>query len=435
MAQYEDISVVDLLVDGMNPRHERVSTQRQAISSLVRDAPDKFLRLASDIVDNGLSPLDPLLVMPNGKKGFIVLEGNRRAAALKILTNPDLAAGTGVEKAVKALSHRATGLSPDVRCVILQSREEAQHWLELRHTGENEGAGVVRWGAEQQQRFAGRRGSQADKAVVFADALAGAYASSPALLDRLAEVRRKRLTTLGRLLSDPDVRQKLGIEFDGDRLATYYPASALQKTFERILSDLAGELSVSELKTKHQRQDYTDRIREDLPKAGTRRPEAQPLAAAVSEKPPTKPKPPAPTPAPTRLFEGISLINASSRVQAILAELQRLDVDQFPNAASVLLRVVVDLMTAEVYEKKKWNQGEKLQKRVRKCLHLIDPTDKDKRYQAVMTGLQDATSFFAVDTLHAYVHNPRFHSSAADVRALAGGFSSFVVELDVIAVP
>src|SRR5665811_409353 len=108
-----------------------------------------------------------------------------------------------IRDSFRTLSKSFSGAS-SVMCAVLPDRASARHWQELRHTGEHGGAGVVRWGSEAQQRFSGGRGTQRARALALSDALTAAYSDDDDLVDALETVTDSKLTTLGRLVSDPD---------------------------------------------------------------------------------------------------------------------------------------------------------------------------------------------------------------------------------------
>src|ERR1035437_3337912 len=84
------LPVSKLLLDELNPRHRAVTTQEAALAEVIRRAPIKLLNLARDIAETGLSPIDRLIVMKNEDESkYIVLEGNRRLAALRLLARPE----------------------------------------------------------------------------------------------------------------------------------------------------------------------------------------------------------------------------------------------------------------------------------------------------------------------------------------------------------
>jgi hypothetical protein len=84
-----DLTIEQLSLDNENPRINSASSQREALQKVIADEPEKLVRLAKSIVRRGLNPMDRLLVFrPKGTRAYIVVEGNRRAAALKVLVNP-----------------------------------------------------------------------------------------------------------------------------------------------------------------------------------------------------------------------------------------------------------------------------------------------------------------------------------------------------------
>ena len=88
-AIFEDkISVDRILLDLENPRLPRVANnQRDAISLMCQTKGKEILNLAEHIATNGLDPSTLAMVIPSGDSPikYIVVDGNRRITALKIL--------------------------------------------------------------------------------------------------------------------------------------------------------------------------------------------------------------------------------------------------------------------------------------------------------------------------------------------------------------
>ncbi len=249
----------------------------------------------------------------------------------------------------------------------------------------------------------------------------------------LSTVRKTRLTTLGRLVSDPSVRDRLGIEFSAGGVQSHYPATALESALGQILADLAGTVTVSELKTKQQRMQYLGKVQSLLPDAAAYQADASPLPSAkpAKQKPPKlKPKPT--TSAPTMLYQGVHLTNLGMRVASLLKEMQHLNVDQFPNAAAALNRVLMELAVGQVHVLKKIPEPKDLRTGVQYCLTKIDPSGKDPKYQPVRAGLSDGTSMLAVKTMQGFMHNPYWNPTASDVRMIAANYSAFLTALDTV---
>lgn len=92
----QEIDIGRIYLDENNPRHEIYKSQEEVINFLCSS--EEILNLAKDIVENGLSPLGVFgLILEEGSskkdkvKNYIVVEGNRRICALKLLNDPELA--------------------------------------------------------------------------------------------------------------------------------------------------------------------------------------------------------------------------------------------------------------------------------------------------------------------------------------------------------
>ena len=97
MPELITVSPSVLLLDPQNPRLSQPSTSQHEIhKAIAHQQNHKLVTLASDIVEHGLNPGDLSLVTPanDGYDRYIVLEGNRRIAAIRALENPELVEGS-----------------------------------------------------------------------------------------------------------------------------------------------------------------------------------------------------------------------------------------------------------------------------------------------------------------------------------------------------
>ena len=140
-------------------------------------------------------------------KRYVVLEGNRRLTALRALENPEFlvdAVGSGILSAIRRLSRQYQNAPIEsMQCVVVKDRDEARHWIELRHTGENEGAGIVPWGSDDKARFRSRTGALElhSQALNFLESRR----------DLTPESRRQvPVTSFKRLIETPEVRATPG---------------------------------------------------------------------------------------------------------------------------------------------------------------------------------------------------------------------------------
>jgi hypothetical protein len=415
-----------LLLDVQNPRLGQVQSQSEAIAEIIERQGDKLANLMRHIAQHGLSPTDSMLVLRRGR-GFVVLEGNRRLAAIKLLANPDLAKGTLLEGAAKRVAKQATRIVNSVDCIVVASREEAHPWIVLRHRGQADGAGVVPWGSREGVRYEAKPGSQAAKAVAFLDAVEAGFPLDQELRELVEQVGTGRLTTLGRLIGDPEFRQAVGYEENSGVGMFRFDADALRPSLAQLLTDLATELTVSNIKSKTQRQRYVRELAKPDPEKA--RIKAKPLGDTPTKQPKKK-SPRKPPRRPKPLLQGVELDNLGPRVDAVLRETQALSPENYPNATAIMLRVVLELTVDQLHESKGWGKDQKFKNRLRKALHALDATDRDPKLQSLRTGLQDASSLYAVDTLHAFLHNPHFHPTPAEARSIAANLSEFLRRAD-----
>lgn len=423
------LKVGQLLLDTENPRYGEVSSQRDAISAVIEHQAQKLVTLAEHIGELGMNPADSLMVMAQGKY-FIVLEGNRRLAAIRLLGKPSLAEGTPLEKDFGELAVRFQPPT-EVECAVMANRDEARPWILLRHAGESGGVGVVPWGAAERERFEPKPGTQVFKGLAFIDAARAAYPKDDALHLNLAKITGQRISTLGRLISDSKFQQLIGAADNDGRFIARYSAATLQPLVEQVAEGFATNVTVSQVKNQTQRADYIASLK--LPKASDEldTPTAldeTPVAGGGTKKPGKKKAPSAKL---TPILHDLDLNKLGQRTVDILVELRKIDMAKFPNAAALMLRAVLELAVDEVYDLKGWNVGNsEFKTRIKKCLLAVDATGKAPTYKGIRTGLQDSSSLHSVTTLHAYVHHGSYNPSAGDIRNIAANWEPFMQALN-----
>lgn len=484
-------AVSGLLLDERNPRFpEQVSGQDEAVTAMLVDAAPKLVNLAQDVANEGsLNPTElPVVVEEDGE--LVVVEGNRRLAALKLLRNPDLATaaseqlGTALVKRFKTLQQ--IGVGPDSIDVFqAESREAARHWIELRHTGENDGVGVLGWQAWQTNNYRRRRGSQADRATLFCEAVETDFAGDAFLLSDVSGVRRNRLTTLGRLVADPDVRRDFGFLLDGDDVLFEYETDDLRSGIGRIFGDLSARpgVTVTDIKSKEQRKAYISDRSDVLPDRARRlteprRPGEHPsqlmenegvrlgtsgdTGSGSGEAPGNKTGSQKDnstsggagqsgngssagsdwhrgrTPPPENvIFKSLKLPHVHARIRELLRMAQGININDAAPVCGILLRVIVELVVTEAIQSGAVtgaSEGDQLKKKIRHALLSLDsdcqnPAKRDKELEAAWIKSQDGDAL-AVQSFNAFVHNVYGQAAPTEVRALSLTFRPLVERLD-----
>lgn len=442
MAQSHVIPVVDLLVDPENPRLATGNEgQRETLRALAQEQGAKLAVMAEDILRWGLNPGDPFYVVRlEGDHGqrFVVLEGNRRLAAIRALDGPDLFEGAvkpGVLKKIRQLS-RAYRESPveTASCVVFPSRNEARHWIELRHTGEAGGAGIVKWGSDAVSRFQARDGGGRRNAETqVLDFLEKRGDVSPS--DR-AQVKP---TTLRRLVEAPDVRSKLGLELKGGELL--YAVEQEQEVADALLwivgGLISGDITEPKVSTKAQRTHFAS----ELPEEVVVSPIASTSATLVSlgSRPATpatrRPRVNVRAKPRTVLIPRDCVLNVSQpRSRDIERELRALVLTEYPNAISVLFRVFVELSCDVYMEGLKPFPGATERSTLATKLravsqHLAQRTKLNAKQLLAVEKSAEKGSLLApsVELWHQYLHNAHIVPGESDLRAAWDTLQPFMI--------
>ncbi len=98
----KQLKIDSLELDLENPRIVLAVDQRDAMQKILKEQKVRLINLAESIAARGLSPMDRFLVLRSAKVGrFVVVEGNRRLLALKLLKNPSLIEDLEIPEAFK----------------------------------------------------------------------------------------------------------------------------------------------------------------------------------------------------------------------------------------------------------------------------------------------------------------------------------------------
>ncbi len=434
------IALENLIVDIFNPRYLPQPSQRDALATIAHGQGQKLANLADDIVEKGLNPSELPLVAPADQKDmYVVLEGNRRIAALKLIASPQLLASIGLPKRLnerfRALHRDAQGNLPtEINCAVL-AREDANHWIQLKHTGENEGVGIVTWDGRARQRFRGS--SPALQAIELVEKS-----------DYLDEETKKNLqkiyiTNVERLLGTPEARKALGVDVKKNQLVIVGLEEEALGRLAIVIGEIANKrIKVSDLDSKDQRVTYAQRVAAmPLPalqsatnKGGS--------AGACGIKPGSSRR--INPDRKTLIPRAFKLTITHPRLNRIYHELQKISVDSYVNCCSVMLRVFMEMsvghyaqsnkLPLEVQPKAK--AGKPAPKAREMTLrekiafitkHMADNgiCSKDQ-LRGIRSLIANREHVLSVDSLNAYVHNKDYSPTATDLKANWDSIQPFV---------
>ncbi|WP_422410182.1 MULTISPECIES: ParB N-terminal domain-containing protein [unclassified Endozoicomonas] len=144
--QYEVINLEQLELDHHNPRlptRLRIQPEEVVINWMLTDA--SLIELMLAIGNNGFFPGEPLLTIKEGDR-YIVIEGNRRLASLKLLQDSTIA--NRHKKKVKTVIEETTERPTEIPCIIFSNRSEVNKYLGYRHV-----TGVKEWELLSKARY------------------------------------------------------------------------------------------------------------------------------------------------------------------------------------------------------------------------------------------------------------------------------------------
>ena len=265
------VSINSILLDVENPRIDPVRAQDEAIVGLMaKGGENKLFSLAEDIILYGTNPSDILLCVEHktdsGKKIYIAKEGNRRLLALKGIISPKIFGNAKWSSRMERLLRRHAGMGLTPRRIRVQvyadvEREKMKHWIEIKHNGENGGAGTVPWGTQEKSRFVnGDRNVNVSISII--DWLKSDGSLSNDDKERLKVVP---ITTFERIVSSVAGRTILGVEMNDGHLQVSRKTENVKEYVLSIIRDLTTTsptnpkrkiINVSDVKNVGQIQSY-----------------------------------------------------------------------------------------------------------------------------------------------------------------------------------
>lgn len=457
MAKNVKLKLANLFLDLGNPRYEEQANQAEALNTIATAQGDKLLALLRDIIEHGLNPSEMLIVAPmeeergRGKNSYVVLEGNRRVAAMKLLRNPNILRDDKLKAKYAKLHDKHKDRVPkQIDCVVLKP-EIARLWIERKHEGELGGVGTVPWDSVQKTRFQNKNSGKDSKVLQLIDFMKGVAGNDE---EFAAQIDKIGPTNFERLFSTPEVRYKLGLDVKNGMFIAYHEPGEIIRGLRSVVKHMAKDsFTVDEIYYKDDRLKFIAKVSKDgeLPDETKRSDQTwalreyhgQQQGAGSAEgnnadsqnqqvdkgkgednqqntfngKNSDKQRP---TNRETLIPEDLTLTIPNERINRLFVEMKSLVLNESPNICAVMLRVFVEwsidafLETYEVKGEKQLNPNLKRSIREKfadvvekmKMLHCITSDD----FKGLETAFsEDASSIFSFHTMNAYVHNKSFN--------------------------
>lgn len=441
-------SVASLHLDPKNPRLGRETTGRapREIVQYLFDH-DNALKIAETIADSGYFPNEPLLAVKEDGR-LVVVEGNRRLAALKALREPGLLEGP-LQRKVDALSKRIADPADIARVPVTTapSRRATDRLIVARHIG----TPVKAWEAENRASFIlekldeGYDNKRIHDELGFSVADIQSARKTRAIADmarsldlpeevraKIDNPRAKIFTTLERVIDSTVGRDHLFLELDPNHgLVGKTTKAEFLKGFRKLVTDIAlGHATSRSLNNKESIDQYFNSLdRADRPtKKNGRFVPADVISGRSVASSAATTKPGAQTRRAKQLSKTViprdfKVRYGSNRLVDIRRELGKLKREDFPNASAVLLRVFFELSVLDFLERvgRLTPLVKRLEEKERRKLPFGTPTLRqlvpeitkvadDKLRQREASRVKKAVKYdrqapFTISELHGFVHS------------------------------
>ncbi len=337
--------VTDLFLDPNNIRLEVVKkTQDALITDLFSN--EDAMQIFESIVENGFFPDErPVVVKENNK--LVVVEGNRRVAALKVMLNPDLL-GFQKNKVEKFLSQ--INVIKKVEVLIAPNRDSVNKLLAIKHTK------VTRrpWKPLRQAYFYHAQIEKGKKVPglmkdypnvdipkflkmwdVHQIATSLDYGSEE-IAKKVHNQRTFPVSTIERLYDDKGFRDYLGFDFNSEgSIQISARKEDFEKAFKVIVTDAVDRvIDTRKLGDEKDRRRYFEKI--SKPRTG--KGPVTKVANFIAQSPPMQIK----TPNHLAPKDIVSTLQ-SPAIERRLHELQTIPFKKFSNATHDLLRSFLEL--------------------------------------------------------------------------------------------
>lgn len=227
------ISINEIVNYYENPRHAIAMNEKDTLKKLFEAVGNQYmLNLAEDIRYYGLLGNQQLVVVYSDEiHKYIVYEGNRRVAAIKLLANPsyfDFLDKSIRDKAIK-ISNQSGNPIQEVLCYVTDEKE-AFFIMERLHSGEDKGRGVKAWSAREKEAFKVRQSDQ--KTVAY---LIDYYVKKHC--DNFDITSIMPYTTIQRIFGNREIKANIGLDLADE---TTFTESRM-----KLIVHIAREIEVS----------------------------------------------------------------------------------------------------------------------------------------------------------------------------------------------
>lgn len=425
---YADIPLARLVVNPDNDRHGPVGSEQDAVNWLFENHGDKMLSLANDIVSQGRVFDSPLVKKVDGR--FVVFDGNRRVACLKILGNQVEAPGSFASKFLKLRALLPLEPSATISCQLEQDQDLIDQIVSRRHNGTDGGRGQLRWDTRAKSNHARRVGGT------------NQYPIAEAVEEFLHEqgyphARDIKRSTLYRLISAKKRQKQFGIELaENGSLKLKREPKLVLEAFTKVADDILDkELTLKNVLNSAGVEQYMTQLEQQKlvgPEVAIESEANNQEASAPGTKPNKTPQIPKlrDTLIPKHDF-GIEWTQGQQKIRMVWQELQFvLKFSRSEIAIPILLRTLIELSTEHALQKSgRQIKQSTLSTKVKHIAQLLE--DNGHFSKSEVTDLErllgQTKSPRELKALHRAVHSQTALPAKNDLIAIWTAFEKYIL--------
>lgn len=381
MVSMPDIIKVDLLdFDARNARLtlNEAPSQDELIQEIARVEWKSCIELLKHIVKYGqLSPLENILLLSYGNR-YIVLEGNRRLFALRLLNQHKPTLQLLGEREQTQVESIVKGHNPitEVRAVIFEHRVDAAPWITLKHASGQGGAAMKPWRAFEKDRDEyNRNPDNCPKTLAFIYTAINLRGSHKGFADVIDRVLDNGYTNLERIITSSFFEEMTGITISGTMLRSPYGEKYVHNIVMSICEALANKEANSRdlnkttglekfirsivekhesSKTPNEKVELDAKIPQSVDKQSNETPQAPSPAGTQTAliEPATKKQQTRTKQNKQKALARFTPSNLGDKLNQMVREAQKLTIHNYPEILFATYRILLDL-SCDYYVKEK----------------------------------------------------------------------------------
>jgi len=398
----KNIEIDKLVVNPENYRFDPVDNQSEAIDLMIDEKGDEILGLAKHIYEHGLDKSKDSRVIEIKKGLFLILDGNRRATAIKCMADPSIIKKDSLRDKFRELIKGKGSIPKKINVFVYNAESEASEWIKLDHTGKNNGAGQDPWDPSGKERFDWKFGGQISPATQIVNLF---EEETKTQLDR----KKLKLSTINRILSNPESRSYLGIDIRNRDIVLISKKQEvierLDKLFNKIIID---DVSVAEVYRTPDSIKFMENLFGEKPILTKPRKVVSTKAITKKEKTQSKRSLPRSNGRNVLIPPSCILRIYERKINNIYHELKSLPLDEYPNAVGVLFRVFLET-SIDCYSSRNGLPFRSDAKLAGKISKVADELEKSGITKSQLKNIRSVTrkgnAILSIDYFHEYVHS------------------------------